>query len=100
MKQILAKEGAPAVRDQISNDILSAYQQSPQAGAAMIRKLGDSITEFFGKDEAAIYRGLDKFIGNMPKRGMDALTSGGISAGVAAAGIAGILAGLRASRRS
>jgi hypothetical protein len=90
MKRILADQGAPAVRDQISSDILTAYQKSPQAGAAMIRKLGDSITEFFGKDEAAIYRGLDKFIGNLPKKGMDSLTSGGVSAGVAGLGTAGM----------
>ncbi|GAG91559.1 unnamed protein product, partial [marine sediment metagenome] len=90
MKRILAEEGAPAVRDQISNDILNAYQQSPQAGAAMIRKLGGSITEFFGKDEAALYRGLEKFIGNMPKKGLDQLTSGGLSAAAATAGTVGI----------
>lgn len=90
MKQILGEQGAPAVREQIANDILTAYQQSPQAGAKLIRKLDDSITEFFGADEAAIYRGLDKFIGNMPKKGLDQLTSGGVSAGAAALGTAGI----------
>jgi hypothetical protein len=83
MKTILGTEGADSVRNEIANDILSTYlEKGPRAGSGRINKLGDSIETFFGPDDAAMYRGLGKFLDNIPARNSRDLTSAAVTGAV------------------
>jgi hypothetical protein len=95
MKAIIGQEGAPVVRNQITNDILQTYlEQGPRAGQRKIRALDGAIGDFFGPDEAATIRGLGKFIEAAPNNNIaKILGSGSVTAaslGLPAAAGAGV----------
>jgi hypothetical protein len=106
LKEILGSQGAESVRDEITDHILNVFTtKSPKAAAKEIRVLQNTFDDFFDPDTTAVYRGLEKFLENMPSRdvgdflkssaltgavagGLGAATGGGVVPALAMGGLA------------
>jgi hypothetical protein len=103
MKAIIGESGAPTIRAEIAERVLNTHTaKGSKAAAALIKKLGPSIKQFFGPDDVAALKGLSKFMDNIPneKQGTwnTMLRGAGLGAGVVMS-VPGTAAALTATSR-
>lgn len=76
MKQILGKDGAVNVRNEIISDVMSTFTEKGQKAAAnRLGALKPAIKTFFGDDDLAAINGLQKFMEAIPKDKMSFFSS-------------------------
>jgi hypothetical protein len=88
IKEIIGREGMPSVREQVIRQINDAYGEGdPLKAGKEIDKLMDTINEFFDPDEAAMIRGLNKFMKSTPRTVRDRIRSDPATSTAAAAAL-------------